>query len=328
MKNMNDNALLIETVDDAIAALKRKKGSFEEWLECAQIFARHSMWDYLEEASKRALESALKRPIKPTLLIEAAQRYTAGSLKVFNSKSEFESNCRKSQKELIALKEVIPIEKKRVHTYLESLTNVLDEILILLADGSPEALTSIASRLRKRLGRSDLSIRVADIALRSDPSVIPAYVTRGSAHTDLGDFLNAESDFKFAEKDTKSRPYAIAGYTRLLIKQGKFVDALEKGDELLLRKVSRPIIFLMAAAAKGAGDHSAFERFLKIAESLPEARSGSGRTLLMRQAIRILIENRQFNAARELIQELATFDRPSQVKFLTNKLNKESARNM
>ena len=82
----------------------------------------------------------------------------------------------------------------------------------------------------------------------------------------------------------------------------------------------------MAAAAKGAGDHAAFERFLKIAESLPESTSGSGRTLLMRQAIRILIENRQFDAARELIQELATFDRPSQVKFLTTKLNKESAR--
>ena len=323
---MNDDALLIQSLDDAIAALKRKKGSFEEWLECAQIFAKHSMWSHLEEASKRALESALKRPIKPTLLIEAAKRYASGSLKVFNSKSEFESNCRKSQKELLALKEVIPIDKKRVHTYLESLNDELDEILILLADGSPEALTSIASRLRKRLGRSDLAIRVADIALHSDSSAIPAYVTRGSAHTDLGDFLHAESDFEFAEKDTKSRPYAIAGHTRLLIKQGKFVDALEKGDELLLRKVSRPIIFLMAAAAKGAGDHAAFERFLKIAESLPESTSGSGRTLLMRQAIRILIENRQFDAARELIQELATFDRPLQVKFLTTKLNKESAR--
>ena len=323
---MNDDALLIQSLDDAIAALKRKKGSFEEWLECAQIFAKHSMWSHLEEASKRALESALKRPIKPTLLIEAAKRYASGSLKVFNSKSEFESNCRKSQKELLALKEVIPIDKKRVHTYLESLNDELDEILILLADGSPEALTSIASRLRKRLGRSDLAIRVADIALHSDSSVIPAYVTRGSAHTDLGDFLHAESDFEFAEKDTKSRPYAIAGHTRLLIKQGKFVDALEKGDELLLRKVSRPIIFLMAAAAKGAGDHAAFERFLKIAESLPESTSGSGRTLLMRQAIRILIENRQFDASRELIQELATFYRPSQVKFLTTKLNKESAR--
>jgi tetratricopeptide (TPR) repeat protein len=323
---MNDDALLIQSLDDAIAALKRKKGSFEEWLECAQIFAKHSMWSHLEEASKRALESALKRPIKPTLLIEAAKRYASGSLKVFNSKSEFESNCRKSQKELLALKEVIPIDKKRVHTYLESLNDELDEILILLADGSPEALTSIASRLRKRLGRSDLAIRVADIALHSDSSVIPAYVTRGSAHTDLGDFLHAESDFEFAEKDTKSRPYAIAGHTRLLIKQGKFVDALEKGDELLLRKVSRPIIFLMAAAAKGAGDHAAFERFLKIAESLPESTSGSGRTLLMRQAIRILIENRQFDAARELIQELATFDRPLQVKFLTTKLNKELAR--
>jgi tetratricopeptide (TPR) repeat protein len=323
---MNDDALLIQSLDDAIAALKRKKGSFEEWLECAQIFAKHSMWSHLEEASKRALESALKRPIKPTLLIEAAKRYASGSLKVFNSKSEFESNCRKSQKELLALKEVIPIDKKRVHTYLESLNDELDEILILLADGSPEALTSIASRLRKRLGRSDLAIRVADIALHSDSSAIPAYVTRGSAHTDLGDFLHAESDFEFAEKDTKSRPYAIAGHTRLLIKQGKFVDALEKGDELLLRKVSRPIIFLMAAAAKGAGDHAAFERFLKIAESLPESTSGSGRTLLMRQAIRILIENRQFDAARELIQELATFDRPLQVKFLTTKLNKELAR--
>ena len=323
---MNDDALLIQSLDDAIAALKRKKGSFEEWLECAQIFAKHSMWSHLEEASKRALESALKRPIKPTLLIEAAKRYASGSLKVFNSKSEFESNCRKSQKELLALKEVIPIDKKRVHTYLESLNDELDEILILLADGSPEALTSIASRLRKRLGRSDLAIRVADIALHSDSSAIPAYVTRGSAHTDLGDFLHAESDFEFAEKDTKSRHYAIAGHTRLLIKQGKFVDALEKGDELLLRKVSRPIIFLMAAAAKGAGDHAAFERFLKIAESLPESTSGSGRTLLMRKAIRILIENRQFDAARELIQELATFDRPLQVKFLTTKLNKELAR--
>ena len=310
----------IFNVEDAIKALDRKKGSFEEWLECATIFAKFSMWEYLEKAAYRALESATSRPIRPSLLVDAAKRYAAGSLGDFKNKSEFEASCRSTTRDLKKIRETLPKGATKVDEQLDNLTQVLDEILILLADGSPEALTSIAARLRKRLGRSDLAIRVADIALRQDSSVIPGYVVRGSALTDIGEYSRAIVDFEFAERDKKSRPYAIAAHTRLLIRQGMFKDALTKGQELYLRKMTRPIILLMIAAAHGANNRVEFERLMKLAESVKDAGKGSGRTLLMRQAIRLLIENGQFDIARKLLEEISEFDRPSQIKALNKSL--------
>ena len=310
----------IFTVEDAIKALDRQKGSFEEWLECATIFAKLSMWEYLEKAAYRALESAASRPIKPSLLVDAAKRYAAGALGDFKNKSEFEVSCRDTTRDLKKIRESLPKGATKVYEQLDNLTQVLDEILILLADGSPEALTSIAARLRKRLGRSDLAIRVADIALRQDSSVIPGYVVRGSALTDIGEYSRAIIDFEFAERDRKSRPYAVAAHTRMLIRQGKFKDALSMGQELYLRKMSRPIILLMIAAARGANNRDEFERLMKLADSVKDAGKGSGRTLLMRQAIRLLIDNGQFDIARKLLEEISEFDRPSQVKALNKSL--------
>ena len=320
--DQHENPIEILTVEDAIKALDRKRGSFEEWLECATIFAKLSMWDYLEKAAYRALESATTRPIKPSLLADAAKRYAAGALGDFKNKSEFEMSCRNTSRDLKKIRESLPKGRTKVDEQLENLTQILDEILILLADGSPEALTSIASRLRKRLGRSDLAIRVADIALRQDSSVIPGYVVRGSALTDVGEYTRAILDFELAERDKKSRPYAIAAHTRLLIRQGKFKDALTKGQELYLRKMSRPLILLMIAAARGANNRDEFERLMKLAESVKDSGKGSGRTLLMRQAIRLLIENGQFDTAKRLIEEISEFDRPSQVKALNQSLQR------
>lgn len=311
----------IWTLEDALNALNRSRGSFEEWLECAAIFAKYSRWRELERAAELALESATKRTIRPALLADAAKRFAAGSLGDFKNKSDFELNCRKSSNELIRIKSTIPVEKKRMRDQIDSLMKVLDEILILLSDGSPEALTSIAARLRKKLGRPDLAIRVADIALKYDPLVIPGYVTRGSAFTDIGNYSSAVKDFEFAEKYPKSRTYAIAGYTRLLIRQGNFKHALIKGEELFLNKISRPLILLLIAAARGANDKEKFERLIKLAESVKDTGKGSGRTLLMRQAIRILIENEQFETAQELLDELTLFDRPSQISSLKKQLN-------
>jgi tetratricopeptide (TPR) repeat protein len=317
-----ENPIEIFTVKDAITALDRKRGSFEEWLECATIFAKLSMWDYLEKAAYRALESATTRPIKPSLLVDAAKRYAAGALGDFKNKSDFEMSCRNTSKDLKKIRESLPKGRTKIDEQLENLTQILDEILILLADGSPEALTSIASRLRKRLGRSDLAIRVADIALRQDSSVIPGYVVRGSALTDVGEYTRAILDLELAERDKKSRPYAIAAHTRLLIRQGKFNDALTKGQELYLRKMSRPLILLMIAAARGANNRDEFERLMKLAESVKDSGKGSGRTLLMRQAVRLLIENGQLDTAKRLIEEISEFDRPSQIKALNQSLQR------
>lgn len=320
--DQHENPIEILTVEDAIKALDRQKGSFEEWLECATIFSKLSMWDYLEKAAYRALESATTRPIKPSLLVDAAKRYAAGALGDFKNKSDFEMSCKNVTRDLNNIRASLPKERIRLDEQLAKLTQDLDEILILLSVGSPEALTSIAARLRKKLGRSDLAIRVADIALRQDNGVIPGYVVRGSALTDIGEYTRAIVDFELAERDRKSRPYAVAAHTRLLIRQGKFKDAMTKGQELYLQKMSRPLILLMIAAARGANNRDEFERLMKLAETVKDSGKGSGRILLMRQAIRLLIENGQFETARKLIEEISEFDRPSQVKALNQSLQR------
>jgi tetratricopeptide (TPR) repeat protein len=318
----SDAPIQISSIQEALDALQRKHGSFEEWLECAYIFSQSSMWSHLEIAASRAFMSAISRPIRPAMLADAAKRFAAGSLGNFNNKSEFELNCQKSLIGLKKLQENIPIDKKKALMDIQNLIQVFDEILILLAEGSPPALTSIAAKLRKRLGRSDLAIRVADIAIRVDPCIISGYVVRGSAYTDMGDFLNASKDLEVAENDSKSRPYAVAAYTRLLIRQGKFTQALSKGEELLTRKTSRPLILLMIAAARGANDMTKYERYMSIAQNTKVPERRGGRILLTRQAIRILIENQQFVTAQELILELSHFDKPSQVKSLSALLEK------
>lgn len=312
----------IATVSDAVAALYRRKGSFEEWLDCARIFSTNRMWDELEKSALRAIEAAMNRPIKPILLKEAAMRFAAGSLKNFTSKSEFKDNCEETISTLKNFSKLFPYETDRMQTYFDSVIEALDEITILLADGSPQALVSIASRLRKKVGRPDLSIKVADVALKLDSSQCAAHTTRGSAYTEMEEFGRALSDFSIAEKDPKCRPYAIAGHTKLLITQGNFQKALEIGSELLERKHSRPMLYMLAAAAKGAGDEDKFYWLVKQAEALPDVPPGTGKKLLLRQSIRILIENKQFDIAEELVAQLAEIDKPARIKTLRAQIDK------
>ncbi len=308
--------LEISTVSEAIAALERRKGSFEEWLDCARIFSANRMWDELEKSALRAMEAATNRPIRPILLNEAAMRFAAGSLKSFSSKSEFRDNCDETISTLKEFSKLFPNESDRLKTYFDSVIEALDEITILLADGSPQALVSIASKLRKRVGRPDLSIIVAGVALQLDSEQFAAHTTRGSAFTEMEEFGKALSDFSIAEKDPKCRPYAIAGHTKLLITQGDFRYALEIGSELLKRKHSRPMLYMLAAAAKGAGDENKFNWLVKQAEALPDVPPGTGKILLLRQSIRILIENKQFDVAEALVAQLAEIDKPARIKTL------------
>ena len=312
----------IATVSDAKAALERRKGSFEEWLDCARIFSANRMWEELEKSALRAMEAATKRPIRPILLKEAAMRFAAGSLKSFSSESEFKENCDKTISTLKEFSTLLPNESDRMRTYFDSVIEALDEITILLADGSPQALVSIASKLRKRVGRPDLSIIVAGVALQLDSEQFAAHTTRGSAFTEMEEFGKALSDFSVAKKDPKCRPYAIAGHTKLLITQGDFRHALEIGSELLKRKHSRPMLYMLAAAAKGADDENKFNWLVKQAEALPDVPTGTGRTLLLRQSIRILIENKQFDVAEALLTQLAQTDKPARIKTLQAQIDK------
>jgi hypothetical protein len=317
----------IATVADAIAALARRKGSFEEWLDCARIFSANRMWDELEKSALRAMEAATNRPIRPILLKEAAMRFAAGSLKSFSSKSEFKDNCDETISTLKEFSKLFPNESDQMKTYFDSVIEALDEITILLADGSPQALVSIASKLRKRVGRPDLSIIVAGVALQLDSEQFAAHTTRGSAFTEMEEFGKALNDFSIAEKDPKCRPYAIAGHTKLLITQGDFHYALEIGSELLKRKHSRPLLYMLAAAAKGAGDENKFNWLVKQAEALPDVPPGTGKILLLRQSIRILIENKQFDIAEALVAQLAEIDKPARIKTLQAQIGKAKSAN-
>ena len=315
----------ILTVTDALAALQRSRGSFEEWLDCARIFAANHMWDKLEQASLKAMESATNRPIKPVLLKEAAMRFASGSLKTFSSEAEFRENCERSVFTLREFSKLFPNQSDRLKTYFDSVIDALDEITILLADGSPQALVSIASKLRKRVGRADLAIIVAGVALRLDSEQFAAYTTRGSAYTELEEFGKALNDFTFAERDTKSRPYALAGHTKLLIMKGDFHSALDIGSELLKRKHTKPMLYMLAAAAKGAGDEIKFSWLVGQAETLPDVAPGSGKLLLIRQSIKILIESKQFEVAEALVLQLSELDKPSRIKTLQAQIERAKA---
>jgi tetratricopeptide (TPR) repeat protein len=315
----------IRSLSQAIAALNRPKGSFEEWLDCARIFAANRMWGDLERSALRAIEAATNRNIRPVLLKEAAMRFASGSLKSFSSESEFKENCQQSIFTLKEFAKLFPKESDKLKTHFDSVIDALDEITILLADGSPQALVSIASKLRKRVGRADLAIIVAGVALRIDSKQFAAHTTRGSAFTEMEEFGKALDDFVIAESDNKSRPYAIAGHTKLLITQGDFHSALDIGSELLKKKHTKPMLYMLAAAAKGAGDDAKFNWLVKQAEALPDVQPGSGKILLMRQSIRILIENKQFDVAKALLMQLAQIDKPTRVKTFESQIERELA---
>jgi tetratricopeptide (TPR) repeat protein len=320
--NLEVQPIKISNLEEARMALKRTKGSFEEWLECAQIFSSNRLWVEFELAALKTLESAVNRPIKQPLLKQAAMNFAAASLKTFSSRSEFEFNCKRSIDALRYFQDQFPAQSQNTKTYFDFLIEALDEIVILLADGSPQALVSIASKLRKRLGRPDLSIAVANVALREDPTQYAAMVTRGSAYSELEEFTKALDDFTAAEGDEKSRPYALAGHTKLLIRQGRFSSALDLGSELLIRKQTKPILYLLAAAAKGANDEERFAELVLAADSMPDSEPGSGQLILLRQSILILIENKQFEVASKLLEQLKVVDQPGRVRSYEAKLNK------
>lgn len=308
---MEDPTLLepieIKTLDEARAALKRPRGSFEEWLDCARIFSKLKMWDELEKASIRALESAMRRPLKQVQLKEAAERFAAGALKEPRNLDDLQRNCKEASEALGEFTTLLNENSSRLKTYFDSVIEALDEITLLLADGSPQALTAISSRLRKRLGRADLAVTVATVAIKNDPQQFAAFTTRGAAYSELSHYDKALTDFLFAEDDAQSRPFAIAGHTKLLIRQSEFRAAMEIGWELLKTGSKRKaILFLLAAAAKGAGEEDRFKWLVNEAEALPDVVAGSGKVLLTKQAIKILIENKQFDIAEKLLVQYAT----------------------
>ncbi len=297
----------IKTLDEARAALNRPRGSFEEWLDCARIFSKLNMWDELEKASIRALESAIRRPLKQGMLKEAAERFAAGALKEPRNLDDLQRNCKEASEALNEFTTLLNENSARLKSYFDSVIEALDEITLLLTEGSPQALTAISSRLRKRLGRADLAITVATVAIKNDPQQYAAFTTRGAAHSELSHYDQALTDFLFAEDDAQSRPFAIAGHTKLLIRQSEFRAAMEIGWELLKTGSKRKtILFLLAAAAKGAGEEEKFKWLVNEAEALPDVVAGSGRVLLTKQAIRILIENKQFDVAEKLLGQYAT----------------------
>jgi hypothetical protein len=92
-------------------------------------------------------------------------------------------------------------------------------------------------------------------------------------------------------------------------------------------KFSRPLLYLLAAAAKGADDETKFKWLVNQAEALPEVAEGTGKILLMRQSIRILIENKQFDVAEALLKQLETLDKPGRIKGLSVQIQKARAAN-
>ena len=79
---------------------------------------------------------------------------------------------------------------------------------------------------------------------------------------------------------------------------------------------------MLAAAAKGAGDENKFNWLVKQAEALPDVQPGTGKILLLRQSIRILIENKQFDIAEALVAQLAEIDKPARIKSLQAQIGK------
>jgi tetratricopeptide (TPR) repeat protein len=322
--SMSENQLFeskkITTLSQARLALSRERGSFEEWLECTEVFAKTRNWSELETAAARALEAASNRPIKPPLLRQAAMRFAAGSLRNFTTKSQFEQSCKATSLSLRDYARLFPYTKNELKTYLDSTIETLDEIALLLTDSTSPAMVSIASKLRTKIGRPDLAAQVATVAINLESTQMAAYVTRGSAFVELEDYQRAYQDFIIAENDRHSRKYAVAGHTKMLICQANYSDALELGSELLRLPKSRPILYLLAAAAKGAGDSSKFDWLVKEAEKLPDVKQGSGRKLLIRQSIEILISHNQFDVAKALLDELKSFDRGKKVNALQESL--------
>lgn len=310
----------ITNLSQALAALNRDKGSFEEWMECTHIFSAHKMWGELERAAWRALQDVVHRPIPKIRMKEAAKRFASAALATVDNLDEFKKSCSNAKSRLEKVLQGIDAYNAPLKESIDEEIKTLDEILILLSEGSPQAYASIASKLRNRLGRPDLAIIIATLAIRIDNFEYAAYTTRGAAYSEIDSYEMALNDFSVAERSESSRKYAIAGHTKLLIRQSNYSSALTLGSELLRYPHTKPMLFLLATAARGAGDTEKFNWLIKKAEKLTEVPSGTGRLLLTRQSIKILIETKQFELADKLLLELEVLDKPSNVAKLKREL--------
>jgi tetratricopeptide (TPR) repeat protein len=327
-----DNQDLLEPIKitnltQAQVALKRARGSFEEWMECSHIFSINKSWPELEQAAWRAMQDAVHRPIGPLKLQEAAKRFAAASLDVAGSKQGLENSCTNAKSRLEQILNKIDIDNEKLRAPISEQIKTLDEILILLAEGSPQAHVSIASKLRNQLGRADLAIIVATIAIKMDNHEYAAYTTRGAAYSESESFELALKDFSKAEQSEISRRYALAGHTKLLLRQGNYSSALSVGSQLLRYQHTKPMLYLLAAAAKGAGDIEKFDWLISRAEVLLDMEPGTGRILLTRQSIRILIENKQFETAAKVLQELEKIDKLSFINRIKKELHQATLLN-
>lgn len=267
----------IATVEQAEHALAYPRLSFEQLIECIQVFREARKWRLHQDASERIIKEGLgarRRSLTPTKVEAAAREILNGYLEEAAGLDDLGSCVAKAEHWIDRLSEAATFDPV-TGEYLEGTREDLNQLLLLVNKSTSRCLLPMAKLLR-RFARPDLAEAAATKKLSANPDDVAALTSRGAAYTDLKRLRDATRDHERAIKLDPESSHAWNSYSRTLQEGGHFKEALEAAKRAVELDPSRPASRRLRSAAWAMNDPQAADEAIRILRSAPSSTTSPG----------------------------------------------------
>ncbi|GIU92731.1 MAG: hypothetical protein KatS3mg011_1637 [Acidimicrobiia bacterium] len=198
----------------------------------------------------------------------------------------------------------------------------LEELLLLLSDGSAASLISACSRLRRLEAPAQARMAVAKALEAPDCDRRRALTTAGAAALDLGLVEMARRELEEAHSLDRESPYTTAALGRCALLSEDYDEAASWANQTVALGKPDSGWALMAAIARTVGDEEAFRNAITKAEEFAEEGLSSRWPLFV--AGRLLVESGDPGGAEKIAAELRRRGEDNLANWLTDLISARS----
>ncbi|MCU4176200.1 AAA family ATPase [Carboxylicivirga sp. N1Y90] len=235
------------------------------------VIVKKEVVEFSKTANNKVLiEKELNKAEAHDLYLAAMKKFQKG--KFTEAVSDFvDANDKQESLSVESVQRLIGIKLSKI-TRLENKISDLNEELKRQQDNVEEFAREyflMANECIVKYKDTRSAMANLDKALKLSPKFMDALLRRASLHTELGDFLSAESDYTKAHK-IKRRSYPVLfnrGCNRLFLKnyEGAYNDLLAASN---IRRNSAEAYFYLSEACFKLGDNEKAQEFKDIADNL------------------------------------------------------------
>jgi hypothetical protein len=248
-KPVGSAADLDELVSKVAAGSFVRFGQLMDGIQAARVEKR---WELVHNLGNAALRSVAARDARVGQLESAALGVAQGWIGPAADLAGLPVAIYEAAQSLASMPNPEPL----VSDAVARVRGELDELRLLVrTSDSRTSLEKLCSKLR-RVGRPDLGIEAATLALVQTPSSVVALTTRGAAYVDCGRLSEGYRDLRDAW-DVRRSHYPACALSRLFRMKEEHSEALRWASTAVDMRLERSTVCTYAAAAAASGDPDA-----------------------------------------------------------------------